>query len=173
MQKIYTASWTLFTFSLTAEADRKRRIWSYTRWNSADTPFECYFTPEVIPPNNFWWLSRSPLMSSFYKQIWVVPPLNSSKVFGDPPFWVLSYDWSPFCSPKDQVILPKILPPPPRRQIMTGPQEKKSLWYCSFLGHLFLDCEYSVPSLYRLPLHFWRWRNLYKTMHLWFSQGHA
>ena len=51
------------------------------------------------PPDNFWWLSRPPpppaLMSSFAKQIWVVPPLNPSKVFSDPPFWVLSYDWSP------------------------------------------------------------------------------
>ena len=50
----------------------------------------------MIPPNNFWWLSRSPPppspphhMSSFSKQIWVVPPLNPSKVFSDPPFWVL------------------------------------------------------------------------------------
>ena len=59
-------------------------------------PFECYFT-EVIPPNNFWWLSRSPppLLSSFSKRIWVVPPLNPSKDFSDPPFWVLSYDRSP------------------------------------------------------------------------------
>ena len=23
------------------------------------------------------------------------PPLNPSKVFSDPPFWVLSYNWSP------------------------------------------------------------------------------
>ena len=35
-----------------------------------------------------------PSMSSFSKQIWVVPPLNPSKVFSDPPFWVISYDWS-------------------------------------------------------------------------------
>ena len=44
-------------------------------------------------------------MPSFSKQIWVVPPLNPSKVFSDPPF----------CSPKNQVIPPKILrtPPPP------------------------------------------------------------
>ena len=52
-----------------------------------------------------------PPMSSFSKQIWVVPPLNSSKGFSDPPFWVLSYDWSPFCSPKNQVI--PLNPPPP------------------------------------------------------------
>ena len=29
------------------------------RQNLADPPFECYFT-KVIPPNNFWWLLRSP-----------------------------------------------------------------------------------------------------------------
>ena len=78
-------------------------------------PLKCYST-EVIPPNNFWWLwrfpPRPPHMSSFSKQIWVVPPLNSSKVFSDLPFWVLSYDWSPFCSPKNQVI-PLNSPPPP------------------------------------------------------------
>ena len=48
-------------------------------------------------------------MSSFSKQIWVVPPLNPSKVFSDNPFWVLSYDWSPhFDSPRNQAIPPKI-----------------------------------------------------------------
>ena len=36
-----------------------------------------------------------PLLSSFSKRIWVVPPLNPSKDFSDPPFWVLSYDRSP------------------------------------------------------------------------------
>ena len=52
-------------------------------------------------------------MSPFSKQIWVVPPLNPSKDFSDPPFWVLSYDL-PFCSSKNQVIPPKptALPPP-------------------------------------------------------------
>ena len=44
-----------------------------------------------------------PPISSFSKQIWVVPPLNPTKVFSYPPF----------CSPKKQVIPPKILPPPP------------------------------------------------------------
>ena len=29
------------------------------RWILADLPCECYF-PEVIPPDNFWWLARSP-----------------------------------------------------------------------------------------------------------------
>ena len=28
-------------------------------WSLSDPLFECYFT-EVIPPNNIWWLSRSP-----------------------------------------------------------------------------------------------------------------
>ena len=35
-----------------------------------------------------------PTMSSLSKQIWVVPRPNPSNVFSDPPFWVLSYDWS-------------------------------------------------------------------------------
>ena len=34
-------------------------------------------------------------MSSFSKQILVVPPLNPSKIFSDPLFLFLSYDWSP------------------------------------------------------------------------------
>ena len=50
-------------------------------------------------------------MSSFSKQIWVVHPLNPSKVFSDPPFWVLSYDWSLLLFSYNQVIPPKILPP--------------------------------------------------------------
>ena len=41
------------------------------------------------PPNNIWWLSRIPPMSSFSAQIWVVPPLNPSKVFSDPPRKIL------------------------------------------------------------------------------------
>ena len=61
-------------------------------WILADLPFE------LIPPNNFWWLSRSPPPTPtclLFKEVRVVPPLNPSKVFSDPPFWVLSYDWSP------------------------------------------------------------------------------
>ena len=65
-----------------------------TRRNLADSSFECYFT-EVIPLITFD-DSRDfpPAMSSFSKEIWVVHPLNPSKVFSDPPFWALSYDWS-------------------------------------------------------------------------------
>ena len=51
-------------------------------------------------------------MSSFSKQIWVVHPLNPSKVFSDPPFWVLSYDWSLLLFSYNQVILLKFSPPP-------------------------------------------------------------
>ena len=32
---------------------------------------------------------------ALFKQIWVVLRLNPSKIFSDPPFWALSYDWSP------------------------------------------------------------------------------
>ena len=49
------------------------------------SPFECYFT-EVIPLITFDDFHDPSHMSSFSKQIWVVPPLNPSKVFSDPPF---------------------------------------------------------------------------------------
>ena len=65
----------------------------------------------MIPPNNFWWLSRSPRPPPtclLFKQVWVVPPLSASKVFSDPIFWALSYDWSPPPPPP---------PPPPRKGI--------------------------------------------------------
>ena len=48
-------------------------------------------------------------MSSFSKQIQVVPPLNPSKAFSDPPpFGFLVTTDHPFCSPENQV------PPPPQ-----------------------------------------------------------
>ena len=70
------------------------------------------------PPNNIWSLSRSPplLMSSFSKRIWVVPPLNPSKVFRDCPFWVLSY---PFVFLKIKWS-PKNSPPPPAPQAINN-----------------------------------------------------
>ena len=52
-------------------------------------------------PYNFWWPPRPPpppppclhLPSKFE-----CPPLNPSKFFSDPSFWVRSYDWSPLLS---------------------------------------------------------------------------
>ena len=41
-----------------------------------------------------------PTISSFYKQIWVVPPLNPSKFSAIPPFGFSVTSDSPFCSPK-------------------------------------------------------------------------
>ena len=76
------------------------------------SPCECYFT-EVIPLITFDDFHDSPsplLLSSFSKRIWVVPPLNPSKVFSDCPFWVLSY---PFVFLKIKWS-PKNFPPPPR-----------------------------------------------------------
>ena len=64
-----------------------------------------------MPPNNIWWLSRSPApMSSFFKQIWVVTPLNPSKAFSDlpllgsqlrliSPLVLPKIKWSPIKSP--------------------------------------------------------------------------
>ena len=88
--------------------------WGWGGGDLADPPFECYFT-EVIPPNNIWWLSRSPPphpMSSFSKQIWVIPPLNPSKVFSGPLFGFSVTNDPPFCSHKNQVIPPKVKRPP-------------------------------------------------------------
>ena len=57
-----------------------------TRWILADLPFECYF-PEVIPPNNFWWLSRSPphvfCSSKFeWSPLWILPKFSAIPSFG-------------------------------------------------------------------------------------------
>ena len=74
----------------------------------------------MIHPNNFWWLSWSPPpppMPSFFKQIWVVPPLTPSKLFRDPPFWVLSYECSPLLFAQKSSDPPlkssSATPPPP------------------------------------------------------------
>ena len=89
------------------------------RFILADPPYERYFT-EVILSNNIWWPSRSPspclhFPSKFeWSPLWilpkfsVIPPLGFS-VTTDPPS----------CSPKNQVIPPKILlfPPAPRTRI--------------------------------------------------------
>ena len=42
-----------------------------------------------------------------WSPLWILPKFSVI-----PPFWALSYDWSPLCSPKNQVIPPKILRPP-------------------------------------------------------------
>ena len=77
-----------------------------------NTPFECYFT-EVIPPNNLRWLSQSPPPPCLHfpsKFEW--SPSESFQSFQRSPFWVLSYDWSPFLfSSKLSDPPTKILPP--------------------------------------------------------------
>ena len=79
---------------------RGRRGWAQDlwarRWILADLPFECYF-PEVILPNNFWWLSRSRLPappppppttclhfpSKFeWSTLWIVPKFSAIPPFG-------------------------------------------------------------------------------------------
>ena len=73
------------------------RILRWTRSNLADRRFECYFT-EVIPPNNFWWLLRSPLPclhfpSKFeWSPLWILPNFLAISPFGfsittDSPFF--------------------------------------------------------------------------------------
>ena len=68
----------------------------------------------MILPNNIWWLSRSPPHVFIFQANLRGPPLDPSKVFSDPPFWVLSYDWFPllfFWKSSDPPK--KILRPPP------------------------------------------------------------
>ena len=62
------------------------------------------FTISSLPP---------PPPSSFPKQIWVVPILNPSKVFSDPRFWVLSYNWSPLLFSQKSSEPPYNSPAPP------------------------------------------------------------
>ena len=58
----------------------------------SQSPFESYFT-EVIPPNQTFDDFRDLPSHVFIIQAKLSdPPLNPSKVFSDPPFWVLSYD---------------------------------------------------------------------------------
>ena len=69
----------------------------------------------MIPPYNFWWLSRSPLPClHFPSKFERCPPLNSSKIFSDlpfgflvttdPPFFLSKIKWSPLKSSAPQAI---------------------------------------------------------------------
>ena len=79
------------------------------RFILADPPYERYFT-EVIPSNNIWWLSRCPspclhFPSKFeWSPLWILPKFSVIPPFG----FSVTID-PPFCSPKNQVIPPKIL----------------------------------------------------------------
>ena len=72
----------------------------------------------MIPPNDFWWLSKSPPAPFFIFQAKLSDhPLNPSEVFSDPAFCVFSYNWFHLCSPKNLVIPPKNPSPPPSQTI--------------------------------------------------------
>ena len=60
-------------------------------------------------------------MSSFSKQIWVVPPLNPSTVFSDPP----PLGFSVMTDPPKKILRP---PPPPPRQAINNDRSLKRLW---------------------------------------------
>ena len=80
-------------------------------------PFECYFT-EVIPPNNFCWLSRFPpprLYVFIFQANLIGSPSESFQTFQWYPFGFSVTTDPPFCSPKNQVIPPKILLSHPQR----------------------------------------------------------
>ena len=66
----------------------------------------------MIPPNNFWWLSRSPPPPHvfIFQANLSGPPFESFQSFQRSP---LRTD-PPFCSPKNEVISPNFLPPPPQ-----------------------------------------------------------
>ena len=70
-------------------------------------------------------------MSSFSKQMWVVLPLNPSKVFSAPPFRISVTTDSPPCSPKNQVIPPKIL----RLPLPSVINNDQSLSFSSLIAH--------------------------------------
>ena len=107
-----TAVCVLFLIKLQAEDLGLKKV----RFILADPPYERYFT-EVIPSNNIWWLRDPPPHAFIFQANLSGPPSESFQ----------SFQWSPllgsqlrlippFCSPKNQVIPPKILrsPPPPR-----------------------------------------------------------
>ena len=78
------------------------------------SPFECYFT-EVIPPNNIWWLSRSPPPHVFIfhanlsgppsesLQSFQLSPLLGSQLRLIPPFVFLKIKWSLPKSPPREI----------------------------------------------------------------------
>ena len=72
----------------------------------------------MIPPNNIWWLSWSPLRVFIFQANLSGPPSDyPSKVFSNLPFWVLSYDLIPpfWVSQKssDPPLNSPAQPPPP------------------------------------------------------------
>ena len=65
----------------------------------------------MIPPNNFWWLSRSSPCLHFpskfeWSPLWILPKFSVI-----PPLGFSVTTNAPFCSPKNQVI-----PPPPKKK---------------------------------------------------------
>ena len=83
-----------------------------TRWNLADTPFECYFT-EVIPPNNFWWLSRSPTVFIFQANL-SGPHSESIRSFQRSPLLCSQLQLIPLLFYQKSSDPPKILRPRPQ-----------------------------------------------------------
>ena len=80
-------------------------------------PCECYFT-EVIPPNNIWWLSRSPPPHVFIFQANLSGPPSES--FQSLQWLLLLGSQLPFRFPKNQVIPPKFPAPPPAPQAINN-----------------------------------------------------
>ena len=67
----------------------------------------------MIPPNNFWWLSRSPFPPGLHfpskfewSPLWILPKFSLI-----PPFGFSVTTDPPFCCPKNQVIPPPNPPP--------------------------------------------------------------
>ena len=86
----------------------------YVWWNLADRPFESCFT-EVTPPNSIDDFRDPPPQCLHFSSkfewfpLWILPKFSVI-----PPFGFSATTDPPFCSPKNQVIPPKILPPKPQ-----------------------------------------------------------
>ena len=106
----------------------ERRILGKTRWNLADPPFECYFT-EVIPLNNSWWLSRSPLCLHFpskfeWSLLWILPKFSAI-----PSFVLPKIKWSPLKSS-----------PPPTHFLRVPGLSLFAFCFCFFIPRAVIEC---------------------------------
>ena len=95
----------------------------------------------MIRPYNIWWLLPYPPSCLHFPRKF--ESLNPSKVFSDPRFWVLSYDWPPpFILLKIKWSPPQILRPPWKRietsSNQTRPSSKNSHFKNEAKGTTFL-----------------------------------
>ena len=112
MFRIHQKMWIFFLIYINLEIS-SNVLKEINKVNLTDLLFECYFT-EVIPPNNLLITFAIPPCPHFrikfkWSPFWILPKFSAIRPFGfsvttDPPLY----------SPKNQVISPKILAPPPQ-----------------------------------------------------------